>query len=90
MFNQMHLCVLFPTIAVFFAPFMLLSVIFPLRTIEIEDNTTVFGILLLPSIKQIIFSPNHSKIKNIQRIKKLSEDNLEKEGWIKSNPVKTK
>lgn len=65
-----------------------LTDLFPKRVIEIKENPTVFGILLLPSIKQITFNPDHSRIKNIQRIKQLHEKNLEKEGWIKSKPRK--
>ena len=60
--------------------------IFPTRIIEIKENPTVFGILLLPSIKQITFDPGHTRIKTIQRIKNIPEKTLKEEGWLKSKP----
>jgi len=60
--------------------------IFPTRIIEIKESPTVFGILLLPSIKQITFAPGHIRIKTIQRIKNIPEKTLREEGWLKSKP----
>lgn len=57
--------------------------ILPMHVIEVTNNE-VFGILLLPSIKKIIFNPSHEKIKKIRYFNKLSKDNQKKEGWIKS------
>ena len=59
----------------------------PSRIIEVEPSDEVFGILLLPSIKQIKFDPENSQIKNLKRLKKLPENEFEREGWIKSKPV---
>ena len=61
----------------------------PKRIIEIKENPTVFGILLLPSIKQIKFEPGHTRVKTIKRIKKIPEKNLKEEGWLKSKPNST-
>ena len=58
----------------------------PKRVIEIKENPTVFGILLLPSIKQIKFDPQNIKIRTIKRLKNISEREIAKEGWIKSKP----
>ena len=58
----------------------------PKRVIEIKDNPTVFGILLLPSIKQIKFEPGHTSLKTIQRIKATPEKMLKEDGWLQSNP----
>ena len=59
----------------------------PSRVIEIKEQPTVFGIVLLPSIKQIKFDPANTKIKAIQRLKELPDSLSEKEGW-RSSKVK--
>jgi len=60
----------------------------PKRIIEIKENPNVFGILLLPSIKQIKFDPENLKIQVIKQIKELSDKEIEKKGWIKSKSMK--
>lgn len=60
----------------------------PKRIIEIKENPNVFGILLLPSIKQIEFDPESLKIQVIKQIKELSDEEIEKKGWIKSKSMK--
>ena len=60
----------------------------PKRIIEIKENPNVFGILLLPSIKQIKFDPENLKIQVIKQIKELSDKEIEKKGWIKSKSIK--
>ena len=60
----------------------------PSRIIEVKDQPSVFGVLLLPSIKQITFDPGHVKLKDIQRVKVMPDTLLEKEGWRVSKPRK--
>jgi hypothetical protein len=56
----------------------------PTRTIEIEENQTVFGVLLLPSLKQIKYDPGNSRIKFIRQIGDKTNSNEETKGWLKS------
>ena len=60
----------------------------PKRIIEIKENPNVFGILLLPSIKQIVFDSENLKIQMIKQTKKLSDDEIKEKGWIKSKATK--
>jgi hypothetical protein len=60
--------------------------IIPKRVIEVKENPEVFGILLLPSIKQIKFEPDHEKLQLLREIKKLPVEEASKKGWLKSNP----
>jgi hypothetical protein len=56
----------------------------PVRIIEVKEQPTVFGIVLLPSIKQIQFDPGHTKLRAIQRSKELPDSLRKKEGWRSS------
>ena len=56
----------------------------PLIQFVETTNNEAFGILLLPSIRKIVFNPNHKKIKKIKYIQNLSKDDQKKEGWLKS------
>jgi len=58
----------------------------PKRIIKIKENPTIFGILLLPSIKRIMFEPGHTKIKTIQHIKNIPKEKLNEERWLMSEP----
>ena len=58
----------------------------PKRIIEIKENPSVFGILLLPSIKQIMHDPGHSKIKTIKLLKEMTDKKIQDKGWIRSRP----
>ena len=60
----------------------------PSRIIEVKEQPTVFGIVLLPSIKKITFDPGHSKLKAIKRYKELSDSLSQKEGWRSSKKKK--
>ena len=57
------------------------------KVIEIKENQNVFGILLLPSIKQIEFDPESLRIQVIRQIKELTDKEMEEKGWIKSKAM---
>jgi len=57
------------------------------KVIEIKENPNVFGILLLPSIKQIEFDPESLRIQVIRQIKELTDKEMEEKGWIKSKAM---
>ncbi len=60
----------------------------PSRIIEVKEQPTVFGIVLLPSIKQIKYDPANTKLKAIQRFKELPDSLSEKEEWRSSKKKK--
>jgi len=60
----------------------------PSRIIEVKNQPTVFGIVLLPSIKQIKYDPANTKLKAIQRFKELPDSLSEKEEWRSSKKKK--
>ncbi len=53
-------------------------------------TTSVFGIFLLPSMKNILFNPQANKLKTIRNQSERPSTKDHKEGWIRSSPSKTK
>jgi len=60
----------------------------PSRIIEVKEQPTVFGVVLLPSIKQIKYDPANTKLRAIQRFKELPDSLSEKEEWRSSKKKK--
>lgn len=64
--------------------------IVPSKVIQIKEQPSVFGVVLLPSIKRIKFEPGHFNLKTIQRYKENLDKLSEKEGWRSSKKKKKK
>ena len=56
----------------------------PKRIIEIKSNQQVFGVLMMPSIKSIVYNRNHPNIKTVKKVKQLSKTELNNSGWKKN------
>lgn len=51
---------------------------------EGDTETDVFGIFLLPSIKQVHYDATDLKLKLIQELSKLNPEKINNKGWLKS------